>query len=106
WSATSIVAVVPVGTTTGDVVVTTGVASIGLPFTVTPAPAITQLSPTSGPIGSSITITGTNFGATQGRSTVMFNGTAATSITSWSATSIVAVVPAGGTTGNVIVTAE
>jgi len=50
-----------------------------------------------------VTITGTNFGATQGASTVTFNGTAAT-VTSWSATSIVAPVPNGATTGNVVVT--
>jgi hypothetical protein len=50
-----------------------------------------------------VTITGTNFGATQGASTVKFNGTAATA-TSWSATSIVLAVPTGATTGNVVVT--
>ena len=50
-----------------------------------------------------VTITGANFGATQGTSTVKFNGTAATP-TSWSATSIVAPVPTGATTGNVVVT--
>ena len=50
-----------------------------------------------------MTITGTNFGATQGTSTVTFNGTTATP-TSWSATSIVVPVPAGATTGNVVVT--
>ena len=67
------------------------------------APSITSLSPTSAVVGTSVTITGTNFGATQGTSTVKFNGTAATP-TSWSATSIVAPVPAGATTGNVVVT--
>jgi Bacterial Ig domain/IPT/TIG domain len=50
-----------------------------------------------------VTISGANFGATQGTSTVKFNGTTATP-TSWSATSIVAPVPAGATTGNVVVT--
>jgi hypothetical protein len=50
-----------------------------------------------------VTISGANFGATQGSSTVTFNGTTATP-TSWSATSIVAPVPAGATTGNVVVT--
>src|SRR5262249_54146471 len=40
---------------------------------------------------------------TQGTSTVTFNGTTATP-TSWSATSIVVPVPAGATTGNVVVT--
>jgi len=64
-------------------------------------PSITSLSPNSGAVGASVTITGSNFGSTQGTSTVKFNGTAATS---WSATSIVATVPTGATTGNVVVT--
>src|SRR5882762_6825232 len=70
-----------------------------------PSPAsIANLYPTSGAVQSSVTIMGANFGATQGTSTVKFNGTTATP-TSWSATSIVAPVPAGATTGNVVVTA-
>jgi hypothetical protein len=68
-----------------------------------PLPSIASVSPASGAVGSSVTIAGTNFGATQGTSTVSFNGTAATP-SSWSATSIVASVPAGATTGNVVVT--
>src|SRR5713101_5801564 len=67
------------------------------------SPTINSLSPTSGAVGTSVTITGTNFGSTQGSSTATFNGTTATP-TSWSATSIVAPVPAGATTGNVVVT--
>ena len=43
-------------------------------FDAPAAPALTSLSPTSGPVGTSVTITGTNFGATQGTSTVKFNG--------------------------------
>src|SRR5260370_31252720 len=66
-------------------------------------PSISSLSPTSGPVGTSVTITGANFGATLGTSTVTFNGKAATP-TSWSATSIVVPVPTGATTGNVVVT--
>src|SRR3984893_17833570 len=90
WSATSIVAPVPTGAGTGNVVVAVGgAASNGVSFTVTaPAPTITSLSPTSGVAGTSVSITGANFGVTQGTSTVKFNGTAATP-TSWSATSIV-----------------
>ena len=104
WSATSIVVPVPAGATTGNVVVTVGgVASNGVAFTVRPTPSITSLAPTSGPVGASVTITGTNFGATKGTSTVTFNGTIATP-TTWSATSIVVPVPAGATTGNVVVT--
>ena len=105
WSATSITATVPTGATTGNVVVTVnGQASNGVSFTVaTPAPTITALNPTSGAVGSSVVITGTNFGTTQGTSTVKFNGTTATT-TAWSATSITAKVPTGATTGNVVVT--
>ena len=66
-------------------------------------PNLTGLNPTSGVVGTSVTITGANFGATQGTSTITFNGIATTS-TSWSATSIVAPVPSGATTGNVVVT--
>jgi RHS repeat-associated protein len=104
WSATSIVAPVPSGASTGNVVVhASGVASNGVSFTVIPPPSITTLSPTSGLVGTSVTITGTNFGSTQGTSTVKFNGTTATP-TSWSASSIVVPVPSGATTGNVVVT--
>ena len=106
WSATSIVALVPAGATTGNVVVTVGgLASNGVNFTVSavPAPSIASLNPTSGLAGASVTITGANFGATQGSNTVKFNGTAATP-TNWSATGIAALVPPGATTGNVVVT--
>jgi hypothetical protein len=103
WGATSIVATVPTGATTGNVTVTVGGFASNAPsFMVVLAPSITSLSPSSGTVGAPVTITGTNFGTTQGTSTVAFNGTTAT-ITSWGATSIVAVVPTGATTGNVVV---
>src|SRR6202044_2223830 len=66
------------------------------------SPSITSLSTTSGPAGTAVTITGTNFGSSQGTSTVTFNGTTAT-VTSWGAASIVTSVPTGATTGNVVV---
>jgi hypothetical protein len=53
-------------------------------YAVPPTPAITNLTPNSGLEGSSVAIIGTNFGSTQGTSTVTFNGTAATSISLWS----------------------
>jgi YD repeat-containing protein len=68
-----------------------------------PTPSISSLSPQAGPIGTGVTINGSTFGATQGTSTVTFNGVAATP-TNWTNTSIVAPVPAGATTGPVIVT--
>lgn len=69
----------------------------------TTVPAITFISPTSGVAGNTVTITGTNFGATQSGSTVTFNGTTA-SVTNWSNTSIMATVPSGVITGPVVVT--
>jgi hypothetical protein len=106
WSDTSIVVAVPTGATTGNVVVTSGSASNGVPFTVNlPPPNITSLSPASGPIGASVTISGANFGFPQNASTVSFNGVTTTP-TTWSANSIVARVPSGATTGNVVVTVE
>src|SRR6266699_1944022 len=88
WSTTKIVATVPSGATTGNVVVNVGgVNSNGVSFTVVPAPSISSLSPTSGAVGAAVTVTGTNFGSTQGSGTVkFFNGILAT-VTSWSATS-------------------
>jgi RHS repeat-associated protein len=106
WSSTSIVTTVPSGATTGNVVVTVSSnASNGVSFTVVPAPSITSLSITTGAVGAAVTITGTNFGSSQGSSTVKFNGTAA-SVTSWAATSIAVTVPSGATTGNVVVFAS
>jgi lysophospholipase L1-like esterase len=49
-------------------------------------------------------VTGTGFGASQGSSTVAVNGVQATTVLSWSDTSVTFVVPAGATTGKVSVT--
>ena len=108
WTGTAIVTTVPAGATTGPVIVSTAAgASNQVTFTVTgvapTGPAISSLNPISGPVGTSVTITGSNFGASQGSSTVTFGGIAATP-TSWSAASIVVPVPSGATTGNVVVT--
>jgi hypothetical protein len=102
-SATQITATVPVGAVSGVVSVTTpGGTASGPSFTVTvPAPTITSLNPTSGSVGGSVTMTGTNLANV---TAVSFNGTNAVSITPVSATQIKAVVPTGATTGNVTVT--
>ncbi len=73
-------------------------------FTITAsavnAPTITSFNPTSGPVGTSVTITGTNL---TGATNVSFNGTTATIGTN-SATQITTTVPAGATTGTISVT--
>jgi hypothetical protein len=106
YTNTDIVCAVPAGATTGPVFVeVVNQHSNSLAFTVTaPAtPHITSLTPNNGGIGISVTIAGTNFGASQGLSTVTFNGIAA-SVQTWSAASIVVKVPVMATTGPVIVT--
>src|ERR1700716_262292 len=68
-----------------------------------PSPTVTSISPNSGPAagGMPVTITGNNF---TGATAVKFGGTAATSFTVNSATSIAATSPAGGGTVDVTVT--
>ena len=65
------------------------------------APVVGGLNPTSGPVGQVVVITGTNLSAVFG---VSFNGTPATAGTLLSATQLQVVVPAGATTGPVVVT--
>jgi hypothetical protein len=77
----------------------------GTSATNIPAPRIASVSPTYGAASAVVTVTGTNFGASQQASTVSFNGVVA-AVTSWSSTSIVTAVPAGATTGNVAVTVD
>jgi len=66
----------------------------------TSAPTITSFSPTSGPVGATVTINGTNF---TGATSVKFNGVTGTFIVN-SATKITATVPTGATTGRITVT--
>ncbi len=104
WSATQVVATVPANAVTGSVsVVVNGVTSNQNVVFTMPSPAVTGLSPTSGSVGTQVQINGSGFGATQGTSTVTFNGTNA-AIVSWSDTQVVATVPSGATSGGVKVT--
>jgi gliding motility-associated-like protein len=67
------------------------------------SPTITSFTPTSGSIGTTVTITGTNFDAIPANNMVAFNGTTAV-VTASTATSITTTVPAGATTGKISVT--
>jgi hypothetical protein len=102
-SGTSITAVVGSGAT-GSVLVTTangtGTRAGFTYLTVNPAPTITSFTPNTGKTGQVVTITGTNF---TGATSVRFGGTAASSFSVVSATSITATV-GSGTSGNVSVT--
>lgn len=76
---------------------------LGVPAAQAVAPTITSFTPTSGPIGTVVTITGTNFN-NPAVTAVTFNATAATQFTVASDTSITATVPAGATDGPIAVT--
>lgn len=101
-SSTQIVAVAPAqGAGVVDVRVTTpggtspNTVADDFTCTGTPVPTVTGLSPTSGPVGTTVTITGTNFvGVTQ----VTFGGVAAT-FAVVNSTTITATVPAGTPAG-------
>ena len=66
-------------------------------------PTITNFTPASGPVGTAVTITGTNFSAIPGNNTVRFNGIIA-SVTTSTTTNITTSVPSGATTGKISVT--
>lgn len=64
-------------------------------------PVITSINPVTGVVGASVTVFGTNFGTSQG--SVTFNGNPA-SVVQWTDYSIVAKVPSGNASGNVVAT--
>ena len=78
---------------------------IGYEFSTVPAtpptPTITGFSPTSGAIGTTVTITGTNL---RGATAVSFNATQTSSYSIESNTQITAAAPEGATTGPISVT--
>ncbi len=100
-SDTQITATVPVGATTGPITVNNpaGAGTSADSFIVVLAPAIVGFSPASGPVGTSVTINGSNF---TGTTNVAFNGVAAAFIVN-SGTQISATVPVGATTGGIAV---
>jgi IPT/TIG domain-containing protein len=101
---TTITATVPNNATDGPIQVTnadnTATSSTDFDVTPAPAPTITSFTPTVGPIGTSVVITGTNF---TGATAVRFNQVSAT-YTVNSSTQITATVPTGATTGPISVT--
>ncbi|MBZ5679268.1 MAG: hypothetical protein LAO24_04075 [Acidobacteriia bacterium] len=100
-SDTYLTATLPTGATTGFVNVTTpgGTLKSNRKFLVTPS--IVSFSPTSGPVGTVVTVTGNSFtGATK----VSFGGIKATTFSVDSYTQITATVPTGAVTGKIQVT--
>ncbi|HLP38352.1 FG-GAP-like repeat-containing protein [Lacibacter sp.] len=99
-NTTTITAVVDTGAT-GDIVVTTPVDSARIPgFMFIAPPIITSFSPTTGTLGTNVTITGFNFTNT---GNISFGGVPADSFRVTSPTTIIATV-LGGASGYVSVT--
>jgi YD repeat-containing protein len=65
--------------------------------------AVIKFTPSSGPAGTSISISGSGFSSTASQDIVTFNGTTATVVAA-SATQLSVAVPAGATTGTISVT--
>ncbi len=70
---------------------------------VRPAPSIAGFTPKSGPVASTVTITGINFSDAETENEVRFNGVKST-VTASTLTSITTTVPAGATSGVITVT--
>lgn len=104
-----IVAIVPLGATSGNLTVTSdGIPSVNsLAFTVieTIIPTITSIDPAAAQAGQTVVITGTGFSTTPDENLVSFNGALAT-VTESTSTTITVIVPDLATTGNVTVTVD
>ena len=104
-SASQVRATVPTGASSGSFAVTTpgGTATSGSAFTVVApvaAPSISSLSPSSGPVGTSVTISGANL---SGATAVTLGGRAA-AFSVVSASQVRATVPTGASSGSFAVT--
>ena len=89
------------GSTSG--LATAAFDNVSITSTAALVPSISAISATTGSIGSAVTITGSNFGASQGSSSALLNGAPLT-VTSWSNTTINATIPAGATSGALTIT--
>lgn len=100
-SDTQIAVTVPAGVSTSTIKVTVGGASVtsSARFSVVNSPTITSFSPPSGGVGTSVTINGSNLGAT---SSVLFNGVAAAPASAFN-NSVRVVVPSGAKSGPITV---
>ena len=100
-SGTAITTTVPAGATTALISVTTPTGTLNSNTTFKVLPQITKFSPTSGAVGTSVTITGVSLTQT---SSVTFGGVKATSFTVNSDTEVTVTVPTGAKTGKIVIT--
>lgn len=94
----ALTAVVPAGATTAPVTVTTGDATLATPQPFRVIPQVLSFNPPSGPVGQSVTITGTGLAQTL---KVFFGDVPATNLKLLSDTQVTADVPAGAKTARI-----
>ncbi len=98
WNDTQIIAVVATGSSSGNAqVLQNGVMSNAVPFAVNSL-NIASVTPNSGGPGTSVTISGTGFGSSQGGGKVWLGSTDG-QVMSWSNTQVVATVAASAVSG-------
>jgi uncharacterized repeat protein (TIGR03803 family) len=100
-SDTYLTATVPSGATTGSVTVVTPGGTLASNKTFRIKPSITSFSPPSGPVGTSVAITGVSLTQT---TKVTFGAVTATSFTVNSDKKVTATVPTGAKTGKIVIT--
>ena len=100
-SGSQIKATVPNGAVAGKISVTTSLGTGHSAASFNPTLSASASSPTSGPYGTVVTITGVGFNST---SAVKFNGVAATAVIHASPTQLKATVPPTATTGPITIT--
>lgn len=100
-SDTYLTAIVPSGALTGPVTVATPGGNLTTRRAFRVLPQIKSISPTSGPVGANVQITGASFSQIK---KVTFGGVTATAFTIDSDTQITATVPTGAKTGKIGVT--
>ncbi len=104
-SDTSIRAIPGAGSS-GDITVTTSYGTDTLSgFTYILPPSITSISPVSGPVGSTVTISGSNFNPSAAGNIVSF-GSAKAVVTGATSSSITVLVPSGASQQHIAVTAN
>jgi large repetitive protein len=104
-NSTKITATVPSGATTGTITITNaaGTATSAQTFTVIQAPLISSITPTSGVVGTALTINGSNLSFTAATGKVKFNSVEVTAVTSNTGSQIKVPIPASLAPGAVTV---
>lgn len=100
-SDTFLTATVPAGATTGIVTVAIPGGNLKSKVTFRVTPVIKTFTPSSGPVGTPVTITGVSL---KQASKVTFGGVKATTFTADSDTQVTATVPTGAKTGKIAIT--